>query len=433
MKRTIASKRKFKCCQFGSIVPKPSLRVLIGLSFTVFGGVMLTLDIYPSERAEALVLRVLPVLVFAICMNAVSVLSRQAGFFTWVAAGLARIAGNSRLGAFFLFSFATISLTTFLSLDTTVVMLVPAVVCFAAAAKMNPRPLIYTVVWLANTASLLLPISNLTNLLAQQRLGNMSVFAFAKLTFVPWLVGAILPIVLLLFLERKTLFGADVFARWEDYEVISEAEPSRHRTSSSQTTDITFSGIVILILCTALLCGAVPWLAALIAASALFCYLQFTGVMRPQALVPAQMTVLLVGLFFGTDVIVYLCQDFINGLASVGDAGADTGLSALFGAAGIGMLGANLGNNLPAYLAFEPLFAAGTPVSSGSSSLLISLLIGVNIGPIITPWASLATLLWHERLVTEGLQVSWGRFIRRGLILGPVTVFAATFGLYFAL
>ena len=45
-------------------------------------------------------------------------------------------------------------------------------------------------------------------------------------------------------------------------------------------------------------------------------------------------------------------------------------------------------NNLPAYLALEP-------VAADAPQRLMALLIGVNGGPLVTPWASLATLLWR--------------------------------------
>ena len=47
-------------------------------------------------------------------------------------------------------------------------------------------------------------------------------------------------------------------------------------------------------------------------------------------------------------------------------------------------------NNLPAYLALEP-------VASSDPRRLMALLIGVNCGPLVTIWASLATLLWRDR------------------------------------
>jgi Na+/H+ antiporter NhaD/arsenite permease-like protein len=90
------------------------------------------------------------------------------------------------------------------------------------------------------------------------------------------------------------------------------------------------------------------------------------------------------------------------------------------------MLGANAVDNLPAYLALEPV-ALG---QDGASPVrLAALLIGVNAGPLITPWASLATLLWHARLKALDVELRWSRYLALGLVVAPVTVVAATLGL----
>jgi arsenical pump membrane protein len=67
--------------------------------------------------------------------------------------------------SFFLATFTT----TFLNLDTTAVLLTPVMLATARRAGVAALPFAVTTVWLANTASLLLPVSNLTNLLAMRR------------------------------------------------------------------------------------------------------------------------------------------------------------------------------------------------------------------------------------------------------------------------
>ena len=61
---------------------------------------------------------------------------------------------------------AAAAVTAVLGLDATVVLLTPAAFAAAAKARLNARPHVYACAHLANSASLLLPISNLTNLLA---------------------------------------------------------------------------------------------------------------------------------------------------------------------------------------------------------------------------------------------------------------------------
>jgi arsenical pump membrane protein len=54
---------------------------------------------------------------------------------------------------------------------------------------------------------------------------------------------------------------------------------------------------------------------------------------------------------------------------------------------------------------------------------LAALLIGVNAGPLITPSASLVTLLWAGRCRSlQGVAVSWRPFALRGALLVPPLV-----------
>lgn len=62
--------------------------------------------------------------------------------------------------------------TVFLSLDTTAVIVTPVVVVLAQSIGVSPLPFALATVWLANTASLALPVSNLTNLLAAPAMGT---------------------------------------------------------------------------------------------------------------------------------------------------------------------------------------------------------------------------------------------------------------------
>src|ERR1700689_3460145 len=78
--------------------------------------------------------------------------------------------------------------TAVLSLDATIVLLTPIVFATAARLPTSPRPHVYACSHLANTASLLLPVSNLTNLLAFTACG-VSFTRFAALMALPWLVA----------------------------------------------------------------------------------------------------------------------------------------------------------------------------------------------------------------------------------------------------
>ena len=78
--------------------------------------------------------------------------------------------------------------TAVLSLDATVVLLTPIVFATAARLRTNSRPHVYACTHLANSASLLLPVSNLTNLLAF-RASGLSFTRFGALMVLPWIVA----------------------------------------------------------------------------------------------------------------------------------------------------------------------------------------------------------------------------------------------------
>jgi Na+/H+ antiporter NhaD/arsenite permease-like protein len=162
------------------------------------------------------------------------------------------------------------------------------------------------------------------------------------------------------------------------------------------------------------------WIPALVGAAtlAIFFAVRKRDALR-FSLVPWQLVLFASGLFL----VVEIARGWGLGIVLAAVAGHGDSLAALAQLAGVGAASANLVDNLPAYLALEP--TAGSPLR------LAALLIGVNAGPLITPWASLATLLWRDRLRSLGVDVSWGRFALMGLVVAPVTVGLATLALAF--
>ena len=100
--------------------------------------------------------------------------------------------------------------------------------------------------------------------------------------------------------------------------------------------------------------------------------------------------------------------------------GADT--SDLLRVSAFGAGTANVADNLPAYLALES-------VTDNDPHLLMALLIGVNAGPLVTIWASLATILWRERCRRAGIPISLWRFAWQGALCATAATLAATLAL----
>ncbi|CAQ01508.1 probable membrane efflux protein [Clavibacter sepedonicus] len=362
----------------------------------VVGAVAVATGALPLDDLGVLYERVWPILLFVVAITVVTELASEAGLFTWIAERAAGL-GRGRTWALWL---ATVLLaclcTIFLSLDTTAVLLTPVVVVLARHCGLPPLPFALTTVWLANTASLLLPVSNLTNLLAEHELGGLGPAGFAALTVAPALVAIAVPVLAILVIHRK-----DLFTR---YEVGAPTAPT-------DRVLLVGSAVVVGLLVPALVSGVEVWIPALAAAVVLAI---LTAVRRPRVLrlglLPWQLVVFASGLFIVMEAAQSLGLTAV--MAAVSGQGQDAG--ALFRLAGVATLSANAVDNLPAYLALEPV--------AGSPERLVAILVGVNAGPLITPWASLATLLWHERLVSMGVHIKWSRYMLLGLVVAPLTV-----------
>lgn len=388
---------------------------LLGLVLLVLGSVAILTGVLPGPEAVGIAQRVWPILLFVVAITVVAELAAEAGLFAVVASRLVRWGrGSTWLLWLLVVAVATLS-TVFLSLDTTAVLLTPVVITLARHAGLSPIPFALTTVWLACTASLLLPVSNLTNLLAEHAIDEASASAgggalgpggFAALMLVPAIIAVVVPCVVLAIVYRRQLS--------EPYVV--ELEPVEHDRVLLVT-----AGVVVVVLLPFLVSGLPVWMPASAAALVLAgCFLVRRRPALRVALIPWQLVLLASGLFL----VVEAAHSLGLGTLLAAVAGAGDSLPALLQLAGVGLLSANLVDNLPAYLALEPV--AGDPVR------FAALLIGVNAGALITPWASLATLLWHSRLVAADVRFGWGRFILLGLVVAPLTVAASTVGLWLA-
>ena len=372
---------------------------LIGCAALLLGAVAILTGMLPVSDALAVANRVWPILVFVVAITILTELAAEAGLFTVVAEALARW-GAGRAILLWLMVVALASATTiFLSLDTTAVLLTPVVITVAKHVGLPPMPFALTTVWLANSASLLLPVSNLTNLLAFGQIGDDTPARFAALMVAPAIVATLVPTIVIFLVYRRQLIARYVPAE---------------RTAPTDRVLLVASAVVVVLILPALVSGAPVWMPAAAGAVVLgtFFLVRRRDALR-FALIPWQLVLLASGLFLVIAAASALGLTTALGIA----AGHGHGFLSLLRLAGTGALASNAVNNLPAYLALEP--------TAGSAIRLAALLIGVNAGPLITPWASLATLLWKQRLDSQGIDVSWRRYVALGFIVVPLTVVGA--------
>lgn len=359
------------------------------------GAICVLTGLLPRDDAyQVVIVRGGPILGFLVAITVLAELADRAGVFDAAATWCARVAAGSTARLFLLVALLGSITSAVMSLDTAAVLLTPVVLSLAARIGVRPAPFALLAVWMANTASLPLPVSNLTNLLAVQR-ETLPTVDFARRMALPALAAVVVAVGYLGLIHRRDLRG--------------RYQPPASRPPADPVTFWVSAGACLAI-APGVLAGAPPWA---IATAGALATLIVTAVRDPAgiafSLVPWRLIALTAGLFL---VVTTLAKH-----------GGTTLISSLIGTntlatAAVAAGASNVINNLPAYLAIEPA------IPPGNSTQLLSALIGTNAGPMVLFWGSLATLLWRDRCRARGVTIPARTFLLVGLGGVPLVVLA---------
>jgi arsenical pump membrane protein len=303
------------------------------------------------------------------------------------------------------------------SLDTTAVMLTPVLLALVSRLRIPAAPYVVLCAFVANVGSLLLPISNLTNLLFADAF-RQTFAAFAARMIVPQLVALVTTCAIL---------------RWHfRHELPSRFEGESLPDPASVVPNHFYFVICIAVLAAVLVCyflaplmGLEPYVFAFAASAAL----AVAGLLAKRVQVRTVLELswdlfpFVIGLFIA-----------VQGLENLGIVGISSGWLAemragspekLLATAGATALASNIVNNLPAALiARSVLLHSNAPMGT-----VLAALIGADVGPMITPFGSLATMLVLAFARRDGVEVRAGQLVMLGLWAAPVIVILTTVAL----
>ncbi|GAB2981725.1 arsenic transporter [Amycolatopsis acidiphila] len=355
---------------------------------------------------------ILPTLGFLAAILLLAHLADLDGVFSWLGARLA-VASRGRPRRLLVLTFAAAAATTaVLSLDATVVLLTPVVFLTAKRLELPPRPHLYACAHLSNSASTLLPVSNLTNLLAFSASG-LSFVGFTALMALPWLVTIAVEL--------------GVFLRFFARDLRGRAGAEAGEIPPTPVFALVVLGVTLAGFGVAPLVHVEPVVIAAIAAVVLAARALSARRVRVRTLI-VEANPLLCLFVLGLAVVVeavsrHLLGEPLRALLPDGTSLPELLLTALLAA-----VLANLVNNLPATLLL--LSVLGPHPAAGT---LLAVLLGVNLGPNATYLGSLATLLWRRVLTGAGEPPRWRDFLRLGALTVPVTLAASVVALWLVL
>ncbi len=381
--------------------PSGRTEALIGLgaaAATIAAGVLDPAETFAALRHLA------PVVAFLATILVVADVCARAGLFN----AAARLVSNTSDGRAVrllggVFALAAL-VTAVLSLDATVVLLTPIVVGAAVALGTSSRPGAYACLRMANSASLLLPVSNLTNLLAMPHL-DLTFGGFALV------MAPVLAVVLVVeYVVLRVLFRTDLAAP-------TEPPPERRAVDLPRVPLVAVVAMLVGFAALSPL-GVEPcWVSGVIAVG-LVGWARTRGLLRVRDAVHAAHP--------SFAVFVLALGIVVAGLSTgpLGDAVAavlpdSTSYAALLAIAVLASVLANLLTNLSATLLLVPMLAPlGAPA-------VLAALLGLNIGSGLTYTGSLANLLWRRSLVRLGDPPGLAGFHRVSLVATPLSLFAA--------
>jgi arsenical pump membrane protein len=300
--------------------------------------------------------------------------------------------------------------TAVLSLDTTAIILTPIVVACVQRLNLKAYPFLIACAFVANTGSLLFPVSNLTNLLFQQSF-HYSFVSFTLFMLVPQIVALLLNYWLFKFLFKSSI------PQTFDQNLL----PAALSVVGDKPFFIGSLVVVILVILgyfAASMYRIHPVIVASIGAGLLLAW----GILRKQIShriwkdISWSLFPFVIGLFIVIRAVENIGLSKIAAdLIKLADKHELVGVLAISSGTA---LGSNLINNIPMAL------LAVSALKHANSSLLdqYAALIGCNLGPNLTVAGSLATMLVITSARKRSQDISPMDFLRTGMVATPVLV-----------
>jgi arsenical pump membrane protein len=365
---------------------------------------------WPDALSE--IRRLAPVVAFLAAMLILAQLCDNEGLFRALGAATARAARGNPIRLLTMVFIVAATITAILSLDATVVLLTPVVFATAASLGLRAKPHVYACTHLANSGSLLLPVSNLTNLLAFTASG-LTFGAFTLLMALPWVAAVgVEYLIFRLFFDRDLGLGTTVCGQPEEFALPVVAVV---------VVALTLAGFGL-----TSIVGVNPAWAAAAGAAVLAVRALSHRTATVKSLVTAG-SVPFLAFVLALGVVVRAVED--NGLGSAVGRLVPVGssLPVLLAVVALAAVLANVVNNLPAVLVLLPAAAAAGP------GVVLAVLIGVNVGPNLTYVGSLATLLWRRILARNNAEPQLGEFLRLGALTVPPVLVVSVLALWVSL
>ena len=335
----------------------------------------------------------------------------EIGFFEWAALKMARFSNGNGLKMFVYSILLGAFVSALFANDGAALILTPILLAKMKILKLNLKTIIAFLLaggFISDSASLPFVFSNLTNIVT----ANYFDIGFAQYFFdmlIPYIVSVLASILFLWLILKKDI------PKSVDISLLKEP-----KSAIKNMKLFYFSWVFLAILLIGYFVGDIYGLpVSLFALGGGIIFLIIASIAKtvnPKTIIkdaPWQIVWFSIGLYivvYGlknaglTDYLTVILKD----LATQGDAIAviSTGFIAAFLSA--------IMNNMPTIMIMDIALE-----DVGSQAMIYANIVGCNLGPKMTPFGSLATLLWLHVLAKKGVNISFAQYSKFGMIITP--------------
>lgn len=362
------------------------------------------------------------------------------GVFRWAAVNIVNKAKGSGIKLFLYIMILCFLMTIFFNNDGSILITTPIIIHIVTMLHLKPHqklPYLFAGVFIATSASLPIGVSNIANLIGLKMVG-LDLISYTHFAFVPSMIGIFTLSLLLYFVFKKDI--PQKITTFEDTSIdflisnqtaLAHSHPLSGKRQTPET--INWSLFRICIVMVVLIRGSyfilptygIPIEGIAIAGALILVVIRWislkVGIL--DVIKKAPWHILLFA--FGMYVTVYALNN--TGITAffieiLGDLMKENLMFASFITGILITILSNVMNNLPSVMLGTLIITdMGLDVQTLQVSY-IAIIIGSDIGALLSPLGTLATLLWMFVLRKNGIRITWSTYFKVALLVIPVTL-----------
>lgn len=362
------------------------------------------------------------------------------GVFRWAAVNIVNRANGSGIKLFLYIMILCFLMTIFFNNDGSILITTPIIIHIVTMLHLKTHqklPYLFAGVFIATSASLPIGVSNIANLIGLKMVG-LDLISYTHFAFVPSMIGVITLSLLLYLVFKKDI--PQKIATFNDSSIeflISNQTPGAHSHPLSGTRQkpeiINWSLFRVCIIIVVLIRGSyfilptygIPIEGIAIAGAVILVVIRWislkVGVLDVVKKAPWHILVFAFGMYVtvyalnNTGITAFFIELFEGPMKE----------NLVFASFITGILVtvlSNLMNNLPSVMLGTLIITdMGLDLQTLQVSY-IAIIIGSDIGALLSPLGTLATLLWMFVLRKNGIRITWATYFKVALLVIPVTL-----------